>query len=201
MTDQKNSEPLESENLPEEEKAAEQTETTQEGEQPSPLEKLQQEKDELEDRLTRTQAELVNYRRRTQNENAQFRKYEGLNLVRDLLPVIDNLQRAVGASEQANSVDDVKKGVEMVIQQFLDILASREVKRIPTEGEAFDPNLHDAVQQVPSQEIPAMHIAQELETGYQMADRVVRPAKVIVSTGPQNDPAEQQQETETEGEQ
>ena len=152
---------------------------------------LQQEKSELEDRLTRTQAELVNYRRRTQNENAQFRKYEGINLVRDLLPVIDNLKRAAGASGQAASVDDVKKGVEMVIQQFLAILASKEVKQIPAEGESFDPNLHEAVQQVPSNDIPAMHIAQELETGYQMNDRVVRPAKVIVSTGPQDNPEQE----------
>ena len=186
MTDQERPDAFDSESVPEENIISEGSENADESEQLSPLEKLQQEKDELEDRLTRTQAELVNYRRRTQNEMAQFRKYEGLNFVRDLLPVIDNLQRAVGASGQTASVDDVKKGVEMVIQQFLDILASKEVKQIPANGEAFDPNLHEAVQQVPSNDIPAMHIAQELETGYQMNDRVVRPAKVIVSTGSQD---------------
>ncbi len=190
MTDQEKTDPLDSVEESEEEINKEASEAAEEAEELSPLEKLQREKEELEDRLARTQAELVNYRRRTQNENAQFRKYEGLNLVRDLLPVIDNLQRAVGASGQASSVEDVKKGVEMVIQQFLDILASKEVKKIATQGEAFDPNLHEAVQQIPSDQIPAMHIAEELETGYQMSDRVVRPAKVIVSTGPQKDSEE-----------
>ncbi len=195
MTDQDRTDPFDSDSNPENSEAAdtvkfEGAESQEEIEVLSPLEKLQKEKDELEDRLTRTQAELVNYRRRTQNEIAQFRKYEGLNFVRDLLPVIDNLQRAVGASGQAASVDDLKKGVEMVIQQFLDILASKEVKQIPANGEPFDPNLHEAVQQVPSNDIPAMHIAQELETGYQMNDRVVRPAKVIVSTGPQDNSEE-----------
>jgi len=190
MTDQDVTNPFDPDSGSEETIKSEEVENTEEIEVVSPLEKLLHEKDELEDRLTRTQAELVNYRRRTQNENAQFRKYEGLNFVRDILPVIDNLQRAVGASGQAASVEDVKKGVEMVIQQFLDILASKDVKQIPANGEAFDPNLHEAVQQVPSNEIPAMHIAQELETGYQMNDRVVRPAKVIVSTGPQANPEE-----------
>ncbi len=188
MTEQDMSEPFEPENDSEDTVNSDGAETPEDVEIVSPLESLQKEKEELEDRLTRTQAELVNYRRRTQNENAQFRKYEGLNLVRDLLPVIDNLKRAVGVSGQTASVDDVKKGVEMVIQQFVYILASKNVAQIPAEGEAFDPNLHEAVQQIPSEEIPAMHVAQELETGYQMNDRVVRPAKVIVSTGPQNNP-------------
>lgn len=145
--------------------------------------RLQAENEDLEDKLTRTQAELVNFRRRTQNEAAQFRKYEGLNLVRDLLPAIDNLKRAAEASEQATSFDNLKQGVDMVIQQFRDIISKHSIEMIPATGEVFDPNVHEAIQQIPSEEIPAMHVVQELETGYRMHDRIVRPVKVIVSTG------------------
>ncbi|MBL4885543.1 MAG: nucleotide exchange factor GrpE [Planctomycetaceae bacterium] len=146
--------------------------------------KLLSDKKELEDRLARSQAELVNYRRRSQNETAQFRKYEGLSLVRDLLPAVDNLNRAVDASQAATSVDDLKQGVEMVVQQMLDVITRYSVEVIPTQGEVFDPNIHEALQQVPSEEVPAMHVVQELEAGYRMHDRIVRPSKVIVSTGP-----------------
>ena len=147
-----------------------------------PVQRLEQEKAELEDRLVRTQAELVNYRRRSQNELEQFRKYEGFRLVRDLLPTIDNLQRAISAP--SNDVESLRTGVDMVARQLLETLARYQVEPIPCQGVAFDPNLHEAVHQMPSEEQPAMHVLEALETGYKMQDRIVRPAKVIVSTGP-----------------
>ncbi|MCA8989697.1 MAG: nucleotide exchange factor GrpE [Planctomycetaceae bacterium] len=139
---------------------------------------------ELEDRLIRSHAELANYRRRSSNEIDQIRKYEGLSLVRDLLPALDNLKRATAAAENASSVADLKTGVEMVLQQMLETLTRHHIEAIPAEGEPFDPNQHEAVQQIPSDKIEAMHVLQDLETGYRMYDRIVRPAKVIVSTGP-----------------
>lgn len=148
------------------------------------LEQLKQEKENLEDQLLRTQAELMNSRRRMQNELDQFRKYEGLNLIRDLLPTIDNLHRAATAAEQSSDVQTLKTGVEMVVQQFLEALNRHRVEVIPaSQGSPFDPNLHEAVHQQPSDEVEAMHVLTELETGYKMQDRVIRPAKVIVSTG------------------
>jgi len=145
---------------------------------------LQSELAEMENRLARSHAELANFRRRAANESEQFRKYEGINLIRDLLPTIDNLRRAMDAAQQASSIEDLKTGVDMVTRQLIDTLGRHNVERIPAEGEAFDPNQHEAVQQLPSDEIPAMHVMQELETGYRLHDRIVRPAKVIVSTGP-----------------
>ncbi len=159
-------------------------ETVEQGEVRSELELLQQANAELEDRLLRTQAELMNVRRRSQNELDQFRKYEGLNLVRELLPVIDNLQRAAVAAEQATDIQNLKTGVEMVSRQLLEVLDKNHVEVIASAGEAFDPNLHEAVHQQPDENIPAMHVLNVLETGYRMQDRIVRPAKVIVSTGP-----------------
>lgn len=148
------------------------------------LERAEAEKAELEDRILRAQAEFMNYRRRTQNEMEQFRRYEGLHLVRDLLPVLDNLQRATQAAQQSDDLQNLKTGIDMVSRQLLEILQRNHIERIPAEGTAFDPNLHEAVQQAPSVEVPAMHVLAELETGYLMGDRIVRPAKVLVSTGP-----------------
>ncbi len=154
------------------------------------LERVEAEKAELEDRVLRAQAEFINYRRRMQNELEQFRRYEGLQLVRDLLPVLDNLQRATQAARQSDDFQNLKMGIEMVSQQLLETLQRNRIERIPSEGAAFDPNLHEAVQQAPSAEVPAMHVLAELETGYLMGDRIVRPAKVLVSTGPP--PAEEE---------
>lgn len=145
---------------------------------------MEQRISELEDQLARSYAELANYRRRSANEAEQFRKYEGINLVRDLLPVVDNLKRAAEVAEQASDIENLKKGVEMVTHQFLETLRKYNVEQISAESEAFDPNQHEAVQQVPSEDVPAMHVLQELATGYRIHDRIVRPAKVIVSTGP-----------------
>nr|ADY61553.1 Protein grpE [Rubinisphaera brasiliensis DSM 5305] len=169
-----------------EEQANAETDSAAEEAEPelSPLEQLQQQNSELEDRLVRTQAELVNYRRRTQNELDQFRKYEGLNLVRDLLPALDNLHRATDAAAKASDVENLKKGVEMVTQQIMETLRRYQVDAISAQGEEFDPNQHEAVVQQPSEDVPAMHVLAEVETGYKMQDRIVRPAKVVVSTGP-----------------
>tara|TARA_E500000305_G_C3997761_1_gene225534 strand:- start:604 stop:1194 length:591 start_codon:yes stop_codon:yes gene_type:complete len=156
----------------------------EQAEEVSPLIVLQNQVEDLEDKLVRSHAELANFRRRAAVELQQFRMYEGINLLRDLLPVIDNLQRAAQAAENASSIDDLKKGVEMVTQQFVETLGKHNVEPIHAGNEAFDPNQHEAIQQIPSADVPAMHVLQELETGYKIHDRIIRPAKVIVSTGP-----------------
>jgi molecular chaperone GrpE len=150
-------------------------------------EQLQQaiaERDANLERWQRTQAEFENYRKRSQKEQEQERLYRNLGLVREILPVLDNLQRAVQAAKGTRDVEQLLQGVQMVVQQFTDALARNSIVAIQATGQPFDPNLHEAIQQLPSADHPPMTVLQEVEQGYQLHDRVVRPTKVIVSMAP-----------------
>ena len=140
--------------------------------------------EELTNRLARSQAEMENFRRRTRKEVEENRQFQSLNMIRSLLPAIDNLQRALQAAESATKVEDLRAGVEMVAKQFGEILTQHSVLKIEALEQPFDPNLHEALQQVPTADFPPMTVMQELEPGYTMHDRVVRPSKVIVSQSP-----------------
>tara|TARA_R110002111_G_scaffold177322_1_gene243387 strand:+ start:22248 stop:22805 length:558 start_codon:yes stop_codon:yes gene_type:complete len=142
------------------------------------------ERDEAQDRFLRSQAELDNTRKRYQRELEQTRQYAAAPFIQDLLPALDNLKRASDAAENANHVDELKQGVEMVAKQLLDVFQRHNIKAIEALGKPFDPNLHEALQQMPSDEYPAMTVTHELEQGFILNDRVVRPTKVIVSSGP-----------------
>jgi molecular chaperone GrpE len=148
------------------------------------LETALAERDTHYDRLLRLQAELENFRKRMQREMEQSRQYQALPLARDLLPVLDNLRRALGAAEAAGNAAELVEGVNMVVKQFEDVLARHLVVPIEAVGQPFDAHLHEAVQQVPSPDHPPMTVVAEVERGYLLHDRVVRPAKVIVSSGP-----------------
>ena len=139
------------------------------------------ERDASRDQFLRSQAELDNYRKRVSREREEERRLAALPVVRDLLPVIDNLKRAAGAARESGQAPDLVEGIDLVLQQIDGVLGSHGVQPIPGEGEAFDPHLHEAVSQIPSAEHPPMTIVQELEQGYLLHDRVVRPSKVIVS--------------------
>lgn len=141
-------------------------------------------RDQFQDQWLRAQAELDNFRKRTQREAQQNRLYQSLPLIRDLLPGIDNLERAIVAAESSTSLEELLQGVRMVSQHFQDVLGRHAVESIPAVGEPFDPNKHEAVQQMPSADHPAMTVLNEVERGYQLHDRVIRPSKVIVSTVP-----------------
>lgn len=142
------------------------------------------ERDESRDQFLRAQAELENYRRRTQRELAEERRYAALPIVRDLLPVIDNFQRALDAARNSEQAADLVEGLDLVIRQLAETLSRHGAAPIAADGEPFDPNLHEAVQQMPSADQPPMTVLQELERGYVLHDRVVRPSRVIVSTAP-----------------
>lgn len=147
------------------------------------------EKAELWDRCLRTQADLENYRKRVQREREEDRKYAGLSLIRDLLPSLDNLQRAVEtcqklSPEEGSPAAGLLQGVEMVQAQLVAILAQHGAKPIAALGQPFDPQLHEALQQVPSAEHPPMTVILEYESGFVLHERVIRPAKVIVSVAP-----------------
>ena len=168
--------------------AAEQVPTTEES--TPDLAALEATVAELQDQLLRGQAELENFRRRSSRESMESLKYQSLPVVRDLLPVMDNLHRAIQAAEQTGDVGNLLEGIRMVSGQLSETLKSHAAQPIAAEGEAFDPNLHEALSQVPTPEHPPMTVIQVVETGYKMHDRVVRPAKVIVSCTPPEPAAE-----------
>lgn len=153
---------------------------------------------ELKDRLLRSQAELENFRRRTQKEQLDAMKYQALPVIRDLLPGIDNLQRAVDAAEQSGDTQNLIQGIKMVAQQFTDVLKNHKAEPLVPEGEAFDPNLHEALSQVPTADVEPMTVVQVVEPGYKIHDRVVRPAKVLVSCAPPEPVAEESDEQKAE---
>jgi molecular chaperone GrpE len=150
----------------------------------SQLEAAVADRDANYDRWLRSQAELENYRKRVQRDAEDSRRYQALPLVRNLLPTLDNLQRTIAAAQTSQNVDDLIAGVQLVVKQFTEQLAAISVTPIEAVGKPFDPHLHEAVGQAPSAEQPAMTVIQELEPGYLLHDRVVRPAKVLVSSGP-----------------
>lgn len=149
---------------------------------------LRAENAELRDQLLRTQAELENFRRRTQKESVDALKYQSLPVIRDLLPGLDNLRRAIDAAEQSGDTQSLIQGISMVGQQFLDVLKAHSVVSINPEGESFDPNYHEALSQVPSADHEPMTVLQVIDPGYRIHDRVIRPAKVIVTSAAASDP-------------
>ncbi len=136
------------------------------------------------DRVLRLQAEMENLRSRTAREINEERRYAPMNIVRDLLPVVDNIDRAIEAADQTGESTSLLEGFKLVRQQLLTVLEQHDCKPIAAVGEPFDPQIHEAILQQPSDEQPANHVLQETQVGYQLHDRVVRASQVIVSTGP-----------------
>ena len=156
---------------------------------PGDIERLEAEKADLTDRLLRLAAEMDNLRRRTEREVGDARKYSVAKFAGDMLVVGDNLQRALGAvpPERRESGDEAFKalieGVEMTGREMDRLLERNGVTRIAARGERFDPNRHQAMFEVPDPAIPAGTVAQVVQEGYSIGDRVLRPAKVGVSRG------------------
>ena len=136
------------------------------------------------DRLLRLQAEMQNLRNRTSREIADERKYAALPVVRDLLPVVDTIDRAIEAAVKAGEAENLLSGFRLVRQQLDTLLSNNQCEPIAAEGELFDPNIHQAILQQPSADVPAGNVMMMTQRGYKMHDRVVRPAQVIVSSGP-----------------
>ncbi|MBR3120190.1 MAG: nucleotide exchange factor GrpE [Oceanobacillus sp.] len=143
-------------------------------------EALKAEKDEVFNRLLRLQAEYDNFKKRSQKEKEAERKYKSQDLINELLPALDNFERAlqVEVTEANASLFD---GITMVYRQFQDALKSQGVEVIETEGKAFDPTLHHAVMQIEDEEIESNTVVEELQKGYLLKDRVIRPAMVKVN--------------------
>lgn len=135
---------------------------------------------QLRDQLLRARAEFDNYRKRVLREMDQLRQTASIHLVRSLLPVLDNLERAWSHNTAA---DSFAEGVGMVLKQLQDVLAGEGLEPIPALHEVFDPNVHDALASMPSETVEAGRVMEEYERGYRMGGMVLRPARVIVSNG------------------
>jgi molecular chaperone GrpE len=159
--------------------------------QPSDLEVLktraetaEQERDQFRNLAQRTRADFENYQKRAQRDREQERLFAQVPLAEDLLPVLDNLERAVAAGKQAGEQGPLVQGVAMALSQWMDVFRRHGITRIEAQGAPFDPHLHQAVMQQPTAEQPPMTVLQVLETGYKMHDRVLRPARVVVAVAP-----------------
>jgi len=150
------------------------------------VDSLRDELDIAKERALRVQAELENYRKRVARERADEHRYANMPLLRNLLPVLDNLDRAIAAAEQTHDATTLLEGVKLVREQLAGVLAKHDCVPIEAEGQPFDPHRHEAILQQPSDEVPANTVTQVAQSGYQLHDRVVRAAQVIVSAGPEN---------------
>ena len=146
------------------------------------LENLHAELEQAKDRAMRCQAELDNYRKRAAREMDDRLRYGNISFIRDLLPVLDNLQRAIEAAEKSPDGSGLLDGVKLVAQQLQGVLESHHCIKIEALHAPFDPHLHHAILQQPSDEYPENTNIMVTQDGYILHDRVVRPSQVIVST-------------------
>lgn len=144
------------------------------------LTQTQKEAKDLFDRLARVSADFDNFKKRVNREKSDAIKFGNEGLLKDMLPVHDNLQRALLAGGEGN----VLEGIKLVAKQFEDALSKAGVIGFKSHGELFDPARHEAVGARPDDAIPAQHVAEEFQRGYMLHDRLLRPALVIVSAGP-----------------
>jgi molecular chaperone GrpE len=143
------------------------------------LQKLKVERDTLIDRLARLQAEFENARKRTAREQQDFREYAVADAVKALLPIVDSFERALqtGAAEKS----EFRGGVELIYKQLQDALTKLGLRAIPAKGEPFDPHLHEAIEMVDTSSAPDHQILEELQRGYKLKDRLLRPSMVKVA--------------------
>ena len=139
---------------------------------------LRREIADLRDRTMRTLADFDNYRKRAERERAEVRRHAAAETIVDFLDVGDNLERALAAG---GSADDLKLGVEMILHQLEDLLRRHGVERVPALGEAFDPTVHEAVSRREDAEVGEARVVEEMQAGYRLHDRLLRPARVVVA--------------------
>lgn len=142
---------------------------------------LATEKADLQDRLLRARAEYDNARRRAERERSDYLQFAAMDLVRDILPVLDDFERALKVE---TSDRDYAKGVELIYQRLFDTLKKLGLEPIATEGQQFDPNLHQAVERVETEEAPDQTILGEYQRGYNFKGKLLRPAMVKVAVRP-----------------
>lgn len=150
--------------------------------EPDPLIALKQEAEENYNRYLRVQADFDNFRKRTRKEREDLLKYASQPLIESLLPAVDNLERALAAGQGSDDAESLMKGVDMVFRHIKQILEQEGLQAIEAEGKPFDPQYHQAVMQEESADHESGIVIQELQKGYVLKDRVIRPSMVKVSS-------------------
>src|SRR5882757_8377948 len=148
------------------------------------LGKLRAERDSLVDRLARLQAEFENARKRAAREQQEFREYALADALKSLLPTLDSFERALQTS--ASDKTEFRGGVELIYKQLQDALSKLGLRPIPAQGEPFDPHLHQAIEMVDTTEAEDHHVLDELQRGYKLKDRLLRPSMVRVARNPKH---------------
>ncbi len=139
---------------------------------------------DAQERTVRAAADLENYRKRAQKEKEEVQRFGSEKLLKDLLPVLDNLDRALDAASKSPDIDSFQKGVAMTRKSFEDALGRHGVKAFSAKGQPFDPRMHEAIQQVETADVPANHVVFEVVRGFFLNERLVRPAMVVVARAP-----------------
>ena len=148
------------------------------------IEKAEAEAKEAYNRFLRASAELENYKKRTQKEMAEFRKYANASLVKELLGVVDNLERAIESSNGSNEEGQLSEGLDLTLKELLKIFKTFHACPIEALGKPFDPCYHQAMMQQETTDQPENIVLNELQKGYMIHDRLLRPAMVVVSKSP-----------------
>jgi molecular chaperone GrpE len=157
------------------------TASPEQQQQPDEAAALQQERDQYLEMLRRTQADFDNYQKRIQRDLQQERRYALFPLAADLLPILDNLGRALQAAQQAGDAGPLVQGVAMVQSQFLDVLKRHGITPIDALHQPFDPNLHQAVMQQTAEQAAPGTVVEVVQSGFMIHDRVLRPASVVIA--------------------
>lgn len=164
------------------------TQTTDANALQARIAELEQACEEQKNLYLRTLADFQNYRRRQQDEIERQRGLLLESLMEDLLPILDNFERALQAAEATRELEPLMEGVRMTERQIKAVLARYDIHPILAVGQQFDPNLHEAIQRVESDEYEDNIVIDEVERGYRMGERVLRPSRVIVAKRPQPSP-------------
>jgi molecular chaperone GrpE len=157
-----------------------------EAESPPSTEEFARMKAEYEaryDQMLRTIADFENSKKRAEREKEEFLKYAIEGMVKDLIPVVDNIERAIESTKESKDFDSLNEGIELIHKQLFDLLERRGVTTIKAVGEPFDPTQHEAVMHVESDDVPENAVIEEFQRGYLLHNRVIRPPMVSVSRG------------------
>ncbi len=180
-----------SEPVPEAEESAEKDVKTEE----KPLEKMskaeliekvaeaREQADKNQDLYLRSQAEIENIKKRNQKDKAEWIKYSNESLVKELLPVLDNLEKAIAHTNNESSAEAIRNGVELTLKGLRDTLSKSGLKEVTAKGERFDPCVHHAVSQEENDSVEPGTVLHELQKGFTLNERLIRPAMVVVSKG------------------
>lgn len=178
---------------------AEEEETSADEQLRTELAQAQEEAKTHQEQYLRTLADMENLRKRTQREKEDLAKFANENILREILPVIDNLERAVEHADQGDNGDGLLEGVQMTLTQFSQVLTKFGVEPIESLGEQFDPAFHQAMGQLESADQPPNTVVQQMQKGYHLNERLLRPAFVMVAKAPA-EPAPEEDKTEENNE-